>query len=66
MYSRIEYMNLKKNYPSFVAVFLNSMTPVSGGRPCSVAAAIIRVSSKEWPVTGTFKHLRKKIRWNLH
>ena len=33
MYSKIEYMNQTKNYPSFVAVFLNSMTPVSGGRP---------------------------------
>ena len=53
-------MNQKKNYPSFVAVFLNSMTPVSGGRPWVVAAAIRRVSSNEWPVTGTFKHLRKR------
>ena len=66
MYSTIEYMNQKKNYPSFVAVFLNSMTPVSGGRPCLVAAAIRRVSSNEWPVTGTFKHLRKKVQSNLH
>ena len=66
MYSTIEYMNQKKNYPSFVAVFLNSMTPVSGGRPCLVAAAIRRVSSNEWSVTGTFKHLRKKIQSNLH
>ena len=66
MYSTIEYMNQKKNYPSFVAVFLNSMTPVSGGRLCLVAAAIRRVSSNEWPVTGTFKHLRKKVQSNLH
>ena len=52
-------------YPSLPAVLQNSMTPVSGGRPSSAALVIKSASSKEWPVTGTFRHLdRQQILWN--